>query len=261
MKTKSNKKGQLSGPVSAIPSDLMGKLNAPALPAWTPERKAILSKSNKKAFLKDATRLRKIMKANNLRMRGVPKHGGTRSAEDIAKIKEALNKPECKRKRSIGMKAVWKNWSKETKEKISKAAQTKEVKAKRKATRIKNGYDRDPKIYKEIYDQCWGADRGAKLYKKLSKKYGMTFNVIKGTACGHHSDPKQYKKDLKQWHSIYGILYKIIDPKGKELKFKSITLARAYAKQDVFGHFNCSKPKQRGKFKGWRFIKCQRKDQ
>ena len=53
----------------------------------------------------------------------------------------------------------------------------------------------------------------------------------------------------------------MIDPKGKELQFTNINDARAYAKQEVWGHFNCSKPKQRGKFKGWRFIKCQRKDQ
>ena len=46
MKTKSNKKGQMSGPVSLLPPDLIGKLNAPALPAWTPERKAAQSKAN-----------------------------------------------------------------------------------------------------------------------------------------------------------------------------------------------------------------------
>ena len=259
MKTKSNKKGQMSGPVSLLPPDLIGKLNAPALPAWTPERKAAQSKANKKASRKIIDKVTAINRANGIKARGIPK--GPRTPEQILKMKEILNTPEVKRKKSIAQKKNWKNWSKEIKEKISKATQTKEAKAKRKATRIKNGLYHNPEMLKEIYEQCWGADRDVKLYKKLSKKYNLSLGMIKTIAFGRSIDAKQYKKDLKQWQSIYGILYKMIDPKGKELQFTNINDARAYAKQEVWGHFNCSKPKQRGKFKGWRFIKCQRKDQ
>ena len=220
----------------------------------------VASDANKVAWERDRKRLLKIQKIKNFKMRGVPKHGGSRSAEDIAKMKAGMNKPEVLKLKSIKQKAVWKRFSKKIKEKISKASQTAESKAKRKSTSIKNGHHYEPKLLKEIYDQVWGADRGIKLYKKLSKKYGISSGVIKNISHGRSIDPKQYKKDLKQWNSVYGILYKMIDPKGKELQFTNINDARVYAKQEVWGHFNCSKPKQKGKFKGWTFIKGQRKD-
>lgn len=171
-------------------------------------------------------------------------------------ISKGLADPKCRENMSKNSKEFLKTKKgKHTHKKMIKLAQTKEAKQKRRNTSIEKGLHHDPALLKEIYHQCWTADRSQKLYDKLAKKYGMKPSIVKQVACGSFMDAKIYQKDLENWRKNYGILYKIIDPQGKIRVFDNINDARKWAGQEVWGNFKGNQPKKSGKFKGWTFIK------
>lgn len=81
----------------------------------------------------------------------------------------------------------------------------------------------DKAIADEIYEKCWGQNRGEKFYKKLAKEYKVGEYQVKDIAQGDYTTlsihPADHRARVEQWEKEYGFCVEVRSPGNDLLEF------------------------------------------